>query len=299
MAQALAPEPMLRSIQQVQLEMERARLSMTPQGRAEVVEADDASLSKVESYRPIAAEAPEPVSATEVDFRMTYTAAYGAEILQRGKNDLMKRLDTFTERPPPPPKAAQVASPSSPVISPSSPADDPEPPPILEDAGDEPSEDDDSEDGDYVVPGDDGRGLLTDVPLILGPTEIEVLAMLIMSGICPPPHPLMPGYGNDYEDISAIKNMHTVRCHLLLAQDNGRNLLRELLIFVAAWDLREEELYFKFMVKIMESILTNGLMPFSYHAFREWAEQQLHSMLKRLTSWTGLKTSYRPHKLLS
>jgi hypothetical protein len=198
---------------------------------------------------------------------MTYSAAYGAEILQRGKNDLMKRLDTFAERPPP--QAPQVASPASPVVSPSSPADGPEPSPLPEDAGDEQSEEDDSEDGDYVVPGDDGRGLLTDVPLILGPTEIEVLAMLIMSGICPPPHPSMPGYGHNPEDIAAIKNMHTVRCHLLLAQDNGRNLLRELLIFVAAWDLREEELYFKFMVKIMESILTNGLMPFSYHAFRE------------------------------
>jgi hypothetical protein len=63
--------------------------------------------------------------------------------------------------------------------------------------------------------------------------------------------------------------MHGVRCHLLLAQDNGRNLLRELLIFVAAWDLREEELYFKFMVKIMEAILANQLLPFAYHAFRE------------------------------
>jgi palmitoyltransferase len=42
-----------------------------------------------------------------------------------------------------------------------------------------------------------------------------------------------------------------------------------LLIFVAAWDLREEELYFKFMVKIMEAILANQLLPFAYHAFRE------------------------------
>jgi hypothetical protein len=41
------------------------------------------------------------------------------------------------------------------------------------------------------------------------------------------------------------------------------------LIFVAAWDLREEELYFKFMVKIMEAILANQLLPFAYHAFRE------------------------------
>jgi hypothetical protein len=92
--------------------------------------------------------------------------------------------------------------------------------------------------------------------------------MIIQSGIVPPgPH--QPGYGTSKEEIAAIKNMHTVRCYLLLAQDNGRNLLRELLIFVAAWDLREEELYFKLMTQIIEAVLTNGLLPFSYHAFRE------------------------------
>jgi len=111
---------------------------------------------------------------------------------------------------------------------------------------------------------EDGRGLLTDVPLILGPSEIEVLPNLIMSGLIPQPD------SNFTDDqLNALIDMHTVRCHLLLSHENGRNLLRELLIFVAAWDLREEELYFKFMVKIMEAILVSGLMPYAYHAFRE------------------------------
>ncbi|KAK3060312.1 hypothetical protein LTS18_008824, partial [Coniosporium uncinatum] len=206
-----------------------------------------------------------PPPAAETDFRMAYDAAYGAEILQRGKEDLMKRLETYPEtlrRQQPPP----AISPASPISS----ADGStigQPPSLPGPPVDELSEEE-SED-DYVVPGDDGRGLLTDVPLILGPSEIEVLPMIILSGIVPPLDPSMPGYGATPEEILAVKNMHTVRCHLLLAQDNGRNLLRELLIFVAAWDLREEELYFKFMVKIMEAILNNGLMPFSYHAFRE------------------------------
>jgi hypothetical protein len=90
--------------------------------------------------------------------------------------------------------------------------------------------------------------------------------MLIMSGIVPPPN--IPS-DLSVEEKNALVNMHTVRTHLLLSQSNGRNLLRELLIFVAAWDLREEELYFKFMVKIMEAILKNGLMPYAYHAFRD------------------------------
>lgn len=267
------------SINQLQMEVERMKKAMlTPSSKAPIAPAVQPQVSTTELLKnypstpsrmdlqdlkiPLGAEPQDPPPATEADFRMTYNAAYGADILQNGKDDLMKRLETFPERVPL--QATSEASPSSPVLSPASPnATEP-----AEDIGDEVSEEEDSEDEDYVVPGDDGRGLLTDVPLILGPSEIEVLPMVIMSGIVPPMEGT-PGYGTTSEETAAIKNMHTVRCHLLLAQDNGRNLLRELLIFVAAWDLREEELYFKFMVKIMEAILTNGLMPFSYHAFRE------------------------------
>jgi hypothetical protein len=135
-----------------------------------------------------------------------------------------------------------------------------------EDEVDDEEEEEEEEEEDYPGSTEDGRGLLTDVPLILGPSEIEVLPMFIMSGIVPPPN---ISSNLSVEERNALINMHTVRTHLLLSQSNGRNLLRELLIFVAAWDLREEELYFKFMVKIMEAILKNGLMPYAYHAFRD------------------------------
>ncbi|KAJ8607043.1 hypothetical protein MRB53_040552 [Persea americana] len=127
---------------------------------------------------------------------------------------------------------------------------------------DDESEEEDDED-DYALPGEDGRGLLTDIPLILGPNEIEVLPMVIMSGIVAPP--AADDMDSDYFN---TVNYYTIRTHLLLANENGRNLLRELLIFVAAWDLREEELYFKFMVKIMEAILMNALMPFRIHSIQ-------------------------------
>lgn len=136
-----------------------------------------------------------------------------------------------------------------------------------EEEEEEESEEEADEEEEYSGSTEDGRGLLTDVPLILGPSEIEVLPMIVMSGIYTPPNQLAECKTKEEENV--LINMHTVRCHLLLAQDNGRNLLRELLIFVAAWDLREEELYFKFMVKIMEAILQNGLMPYAYHAFRD------------------------------
>ena len=209
----------------------------------------------------------QPEPATEEDYRPTCSATHGANILERGKADLLKRLEPDTDRSyrGRQTERHRTASDASGVqsnantghYSPTIPSD------VVEAVSDEESDED-----DYPIPGDDGRGLLTDIPLILGPSEIEFLPMIIQSAICPP-LPGSPGYGKAPQEVAAVKNMHTVRCHLLLAHDNGRNLLRELLIFVAAWDLREDELYFKLMVKIMEAILLNGLMPFAYRAFRE------------------------------
>ncbi|TKA79523.1 hypothetical protein B0A49_01089 [Cryomyces minteri] len=207
---------------------------------------------------------PGPRPVEPADFRVTFSDEVGARTLQQGKDDLMKRLENY----PAPAQTTKVTSPSSPVVSPASPVYDGDRADQTDDGMQDESEEEDSEDDDdYIVPGEDARGLLTDVPLILGPNEIEVLPMVIMSGIVPPPNDRVQGATAD--ETTSIHQMHTVRCHLLLAQDNGRNLLRELLIFVAAWDLREDELYFKFMVKIMEAILVNGLMPFTYHAFRD------------------------------
>ncbi|KAH6629299.1 hypothetical protein C7974DRAFT_424365 [Boeremia exigua] len=232
-------QALAKSINLLQVEVDRMRnsIAMNPDGSA----LDDAPRPVYEmELDPTIKRSP---PAGEIDFRVTYPPSFGAEILQNGKDDLLKRLEPDPDRPG---LISDVASPTSP-----------------------PPEDDDDADDDYDdIPGDEGRGLLTDVPLILGPTEIEVLPMIIMGGIVEPAEG-QPGHHSDPTVFSSVRSMHGVRCHLLLAQDNGRNLLRELLIFVAAWDLREEELYFKFMVKIMEAILANQLLPFAYHAFRE------------------------------
>ncbi len=107
-------------------------------------------------------------------------------------------------------------------------------------------------------PGDQERGLLTDIPLVLGPQEIEALPMLIQIGICAARGVIMHG-----------RDMQGMRCNILLAGESGRNLLRELLIFIAAWDLQDDETYFKLMMQIMEAILENGLMPYAYQTFAE------------------------------
>lgn len=107
-------------------------------------------------------------------------------------------------------------------------------------------------------PGDQERGLLTDIPLVLGPQEIESLPMIIQIGICAARDVVMHG-----------RDMQGMRCNILLAGESGRNLLRELLIFIAAWDLQDDETYFKLMMQIMEAILDNGLMPYAYQTFAE------------------------------
>ena len=125
--------------------------------------------------------------------------------------------------------------------------------------GDNNEEDDD----EYRGPGDQERGLLTDIPLVLGPQEIEALPMIIQAGIVGMLGAKKGPEGKETQD------MQGVRCNILLAQEAGRNLLRELLIFIAAWDLQDDEFYFKMMMQIMEAILENGLMPFAYQAFGE------------------------------
>lgn len=237
------------------------------------------------------------------DVKMLFTASAGSKILESGKAELMKRLEVYDSEP------AALPAPSASQEQQAELADVPwqefsqsrsiVPPPIsarrrsansrsLEQAFDsaeeeeEESEEGDDDDEDYPGSTEDGRGLLTDVPLILGPSEIEVLPMLIMSGVVPTSKrskqlsELKLGQNPD-EDIEYLREyhhdqvsqVHLLRTHLLVSQTSGRNLLRELLIFVAAWDLREEELYFKFMVKIMEAILKTGLMPYAYHMFRD------------------------------
>jgi palmitoyltransferase len=216
-------------------------------------------------YMPMSSEVPGPEPHSDY-FKMTCSPEYGFGVLERGKLDLLRRLEPESDKTRPV-SVEQTQAPINSCTAESVVREQADTDSIEPNNGSEEEESDD----DYsdAIPGDNNRGLLTDVPLVLGPGEVEVLPMIIQSAIVPPEDPSKPGYGSTAAEITAIKNMHIVRCHLLLAQDNGRNLLRELLIFIAAWDLREDELYFKLMANIMQSILLNGLMPFSYHGFRE------------------------------
>lgn len=132
---------------------------------------------------------------------------------------------------------------------------------VDDDGEGDPDDDEEEEDDEYRGrPGDQQRGLLTDIPLVLGPAEIEALPMIVQAGI-------VDSFGLKGGERTGSRNMQALRCHILLTQETGRNLLRELLIFIAAWDLPDDELYFKMMVQIMEAVLKNGLMSHAYSDF--------------------------------
>ena len=188
---------------------------------------------------------------TEQDLEMPRSSQSAAATLQEAKDELMARL----QEPP-----AQVDE-NGEVTYDEDPAADGALDDDNVDSLEDSLEEDEEDDEDYRNPGDQERGLLTDVPLVLGPTEIEALPMIIQAGI-------VDNFGSKTSaERQNVKNMQAVRCHILLAQEAGRNVLRELLIFIAAWDLPDDEFYFKMMVQIMEAILKNGLMSHAYSDF--------------------------------
>ncbi|KIW99203.1 uncharacterized protein Z519_00866 [Cladophialophora bantiana CBS 173.52] len=197
---------------------------------------------------------------TEEDLSMPRTAQSAAATLKEAKDELMARLPRSPVMRPPP--LREYDGPIYPYVD-TDDEDDEEYELEDDDEDDLISVGDSMEDDDYRGSGDQERGLLTDVPLVLGPTEIEALPMIIQAGI-------VDNFGSKNGTTAqqqGLKNMQAVRCHILLAQEAGRNVLRELLIFIAAWDLPDDEFYFKMMVQIMEAILKNGLMSHAYADF--------------------------------
>lgn len=124
-------------------------------------------------------------------------------------------------------------------------------------------------------------GFLTDVPRLLQPDEIEPLLMILQSGI-------VTFEGSD-------EAMQSVRCKLMLAQGYGRSLLREVLVFLGAWEVDEEDFCYRVLGQIVESILLNGLIPYAYECFRDEKDivTPAQSVLLKL-----LVSVYRPQPTL-
>lgn len=76
-------------------------------------------------------------------------------------------------------------------------------------------------------------GFMTEVPRLLQPDEIEPLPMILQSGV-------VSFEGTD-------QAMQAVRCKLMLAQGPGRKLLREVLVFLGAWEVDEDDFCYRMM----------------------------------------------------
>ena len=204
-------------------------------------------LPDIKSYGDAAAS----LEITQDDMAMPSSSKSAADILQEAKNELMARLHETTPMVGGDGDLYDLNGAEDSLLE-----DD------LLDSAEGSLEDEDDEADDYQSPADPEleRGLLTNVPLVLDKNEIEPLPMIIQAGI-------VDNHGSKSSHGEGVKNMQAVRCHILLAQEAGRNLLRELLIFIAAWDVPEHEIYFKLMMQIMEAILKNGLMSHAYSDF--------------------------------
>jgi hypothetical protein len=130
---------------------------------------------------------------------------------------------------------------------------------IREDNGEEDDEldDEDDEDDSYV----EGplRGLLTEIPNILDTKQIEALHMTVKACI-------VDSMGSGLTP--AGENLQKTRCKMFLALDCGKNLLREMLVFIAVWEQTDQQFIFQITAQIIESFHHNALLPYAWNSLR-------------------------------
>ncbi|KAK8141885.1 hypothetical protein G3M48_009720 [Beauveria asiatica] len=119
--------------------------------------------------------------------------------------------------------------------------------------------DDDEADDDESYGDGPLTGLLTEVPNILDPKQIEALHMIIKSCI----------FDNSGSGTTpAGENLQRTRCRMFLALDCGKSLLRELLVFIAVWDKEEDSLIYQVTMQIVEAIHCSALIPYAWNSLR-------------------------------
>jgi hypothetical protein len=126
---------------------------------------------------------------------------------------------------------------------------------IQEDNGEEEEEE---EDDDSYVEGP-LRGLLTEIPNILDTKQIEALHMTVKACI-------VDSMGSGLTP--AGENLQKTRCKMFLALDCGKNLLRELLVFIAVWEQTDQQFIFQITAQIIESFHHNALLPYAWNSLR-------------------------------
>ena len=120
-------------------------------------------------------------------------------------------------------------------------------------------EEDDIDDDDDSYGEGPMAGLLTEIPNILDPKQIEALHMIVKSCVL---------------DIAGVEltrageNLQKTRCRMFLALDFGKSLLREMLVFIAVWEKDEHSLIFQITTQIVEAIHHSALIPYAWNSLR-------------------------------
>ncbi|KAI5922408.1 hypothetical protein F4810DRAFT_263375 [Camillea tinctor] len=131
-------------------------------------------------------------------------------------------------------------------------------------------------------------GLLTEVPNILDPKQIEALHMIVKSCMLDSAGSGLTRFG---------ENLQQTRCRIFLATDCGRNLLREMLVFIAVWEKDEQSLIFQISSQIVQAIHENSLIPYAWNAVRSPKDiiSPAQTVLLRLITYLS-RTAFFPHK---
>lgn len=127
-----------------------------------------------------------------------------------------------------------------------------------EDIDEEEEEDEDDDDDESYAEGP-LRGLLTEIPNILDTKQIEALHMTVKGCI-------VDSMGSGLT--KSGENLQKTRCKMFLALDCGKNLLREMLVFVAVWEQSDKEFIFQITAQIIESFHHNALLPYAWDSLR-------------------------------
>jgi len=124
--------------------------------------------------------------------------------------------------------------------------------------GEDDEEEEEEEDDDSYVEGP-LRGLLTEIPNILDTKQIEALHMTVKACI-------VDSMGSGLT--KSGENLQKTRCKMFLALDCGKNLLREMLVFIAVWEQAETQFIFQITAQIIESFHHNALLPYAWNSLR-------------------------------
>ncbi|KAK3381379.1 hypothetical protein B0H63DRAFT_202101 [Podospora didyma] len=130
--------------------------------------------------------------------------------------------------------------------------------PQVQDYNDDMIEEEDADDDDSYGEGP-MAGILTEVPNILDPKQIEALHMIVKSCILDNAGLALSRAG---------ENLQKTRCRLFLACECGRSLLREILVFIAVWEKDEQTLIFQLTTQIVEAIHHSALIPYAWQSLR-------------------------------